>query len=207
MFISFIPRQDLGANPWNGGSDHSVLVRGRERGAKIPRALIRMWFFCVESDVHQVLFIGVMSCMYVLWDVIGQTHVPRNPNSNTNYLPVDDTIARKVNSSDASAFAKICGCFPSQGLFFLCEFPIQLTLFSTTVWGVIWLLVAFIFFAGGILVGLAAFKVPASILSNPQIVHHLQFRSPPRSRNRTPRISSPLPGPSLPRSPCPPTRY
>ena len=27
----------------------------------------------------------------------------------------DDTIARKVNSSDASAFAKICGCFPSQG--------------------------------------------------------------------------------------------
>lgn len=29
--------------------------------------------------------------------------------------PVDDTIARKVNASDASAFAKICGCFPSQG--------------------------------------------------------------------------------------------
>lgn len=27
----------------------------------------------------------------------------------------DDTIARKVNESDASAFAKICGCFPSQG--------------------------------------------------------------------------------------------
>jgi hypothetical protein len=29
--------------------------------------------------------------------------------------PADDTIARKVNASDASAFAKICGCFPSQG--------------------------------------------------------------------------------------------
>lgn len=28
---------------------------------------------------------------------------------------LDDTIARKVNASDASAFAKICGCFPSQG--------------------------------------------------------------------------------------------
>ncbi|KAJ7184227.1 peptidase M50B-like-domain-containing protein [Mycena filopes] len=71
---------------------------------------------------YLVLFIGVMSCMYVLWDVI------------------DDTIARKVNSSDASAFARICGCFPSQ------------------VWGVIWLIQAFIFFAAGVLIGLAAFK-------------------------------------------------
>ncbi|KAL5528893.1 hypothetical protein ACEPAG_4867 [Sanghuangporus baumii] len=69
-----------------------------------------------------VLFIGVMSCMYVLWDVI------------------DDTIARKVNSSDASAFAHVCGCCPSQ------------------VWGVIWLIIAFGFFAAGILVGLVAFK-------------------------------------------------
>ncbi|KAJ7692351.1 peptidase M50B-like-domain-containing protein [Mycena olivaceomarginata] len=86
--------------------------------------LIILFWFVAESVALRflVLFIGVMSCMYVLWDVI------------------DDTIARKVNSSDASAFAKICGCFPSQ------------------VWGVIWLLVAFIFFAGGILVGLAAFK-------------------------------------------------
>ncbi|KAF7359364.1 hypothetical protein MSAN_01279000 [Mycena sanguinolenta] len=91
--------------------------------------LIILFWFVAESEAlrylrgaSQVLFIGVMSCMYVLWDV------------------VDDTIARKVNSSDASAFAKICGCFPSQ------------------VWGVIWLLVAFVFFACGILVGLAAFK-------------------------------------------------
>lgn len=73
-----------------------------------------------------VLFIGVMSCLYVLWDVI------------------DDTIARKVNSSDASAFAHICGCCPSQ------------------VWGVIWLIIAFGFFAGGILVGLVAFKQSAA---------------------------------------------
>ncbi|KAF8061708.1 peptidase M50B-like-domain-containing protein [Lyophyllum atratum] len=72
-----------------------------------------------------VLFIGVMSCMYVLWDVI------------------DDTIARKVNESDASAFAHICGCFPSQ------------------VWGVIWLIQAFIFFALGVIVGLVAFKQSA----------------------------------------------
>ncbi|KAJ7273251.1 peptidase M50B-like-domain-containing protein [Mycena rebaudengoi] len=86
--------------------------------------LIILFWFVAESVAlrYLVLFIGVMSCMYVLWDV------------------VDDTIARKVNSSDASAFARICGCFPSQ------------------VWGVIWLLIAFIYFAAGILVGLAAFK-------------------------------------------------
>jgi hypothetical protein len=54
---------------------------------------------------------------------------------------IDDTIKRKVNTSDASEFAKRYGCCPPQ------------------VWGVIWLIIAFIFFAAGILVGLAAFKV------------------------------------------------
>jgi len=73
-----------------------------------------------------ILFVGVMSCMYVLWDV------------------VDDTIARKVNTSDASAFARICGCCPAR------------------VWGIIWLIQAFIFFALGIIVGLVAFKKSAA---------------------------------------------
>ncbi|KAJ7577537.1 peptidase M50B-like-domain-containing protein [Mycena floridula] len=75
---------------------------------------------------YLVLFIGVMSCLYVIWDV------------------VDDTIARKVNSSDASAFARICGCCPSR------------------VWGVLWLMVAIIYFAAGIIVGLVAFKQSAA---------------------------------------------
>ncbi|THG96383.1 hypothetical protein EW145_g7786 [Phellinidium pouzarii] len=85
--------------------------------------IILFWF--VKGGIalrYFVLFVGVMSCMYVLWDVI------------------DDTIARKVNSSDASAFAHICGCCPSQ------------------VWGVIWLIIAFIFFAAGVIVGLTQFK-------------------------------------------------
>jgi len=64
--------------------------------------------------------------MYVLWDVI------------------DDTIARKTHTSDAAAFARICGCCPSQ------------------VWGVIWLIQAFIYFALGIIVGLVAFKQSAA---------------------------------------------
>jgi len=87
-------------------------------------ALIVLFWFVAGGIAlrYLVLFIGVMSCLYVVWDVI------------------DDTIARKVNSSDASAFAHICGCCPSQ------------------VWGVIWLLIALGFFAAGLLVGIAAFK-------------------------------------------------
>lgn len=88
--------------------------------------ILLFWFVAGGIALrYLVLFIGVMSCMYVLWDVI------------------DDTIARKVNSSDASAFAHICGCCPSQ------------------VWGVIWLIQAFIFFAVGVIVGLVAFKESA----------------------------------------------
>ncbi|KAI5825527.1 hypothetical protein K523DRAFT_250917 [Schizophyllum commune Tattone D] len=86
--------------------------------------IVLFWFVAGGVALrYLVLFIGVMSCLYVLWDV------------------VDDTISRKINSSDASQFAKICGCCPSQ------------------VWGVLWLLIAFVFFALGIIVGLAAFKV------------------------------------------------
>ncbi|KAF5387143.1 hypothetical protein D9615_001999 [Tricholomella constricta] len=88
--------------------------------------IVLFWFVAGGVALRYfVLFVGVMSCMYVLWDVI------------------DDTIARKVNTSDASAFAKICGCFPSQ------------------VWGIIWLIQAFIFFALGVIVGLVAFKQSA----------------------------------------------
>jgi len=88
--------------------------------------IILFWFVAGGVALrYLVLFIGVMSCLYVLWDVI------------------DDTIARKVNTSDASAFADICGCCPSQ------------------VWGVIWLIQAFIFFAVGVIVGLVAFKESA----------------------------------------------
>lgn len=91
-------------------------------------ALIVLFWFVDGGRAlrYLVLFIGVMSCLYVLWDVI------------------DDTIARKVNTSDASAFAEVCGCCPSQ------------------VWGVIWLIIAFCFFVAGILVGLVAFKESAA---------------------------------------------
>jgi hypothetical protein len=90
--------------------------------------LIVLFWFVADAVAlrYFILFMGVMSCMYVLWDVL------------------DDTIRRKVNASDASAFARICGCCPSQ------------------VWGVIWLMIAFIYFAAGVLVGLVAFKESAA---------------------------------------------
>lgn len=84
---------------------------------------VMFWFVAGGIGLRYfVLFVGVMSCMYVLWDV------------------VDDTLARKVNTSDASVFAERYGCCPSR------------------VWGFVWLIVAFIFFGLGILVGLVAFK-------------------------------------------------
>jgi hypothetical protein len=78
--------------------------------------------------------------------------------------PTDDTIARKVNTSDASAFAKICGCFPSQGTLIIAPFlpawhVLTAERFFSKVWGVIWLVIAFIFFLLGIMVGILAFKV------------------------------------------------
>jgi len=83
-----------------------------------------------------------MSCMY------GMGGLAQSGSQSTDTSPaavlwdtIDDTIKRKVNTSDASVFAEICGCCPSQ------------------VWGVIWLIIAFIFFAAGVLVGLALFKV------------------------------------------------
>ncbi|KAI8985955.1 peptidase M50B-like-domain-containing protein [Pilobolus umbonatus] len=70
-----------------------------------------------------VLFVGVMSCLYCLWDIL------------------DDLVFRKVHESDASKFAKLCGC----GM-------------SSRIWGVFWFIISLVFFISGILVGLAAFK-------------------------------------------------
>lgn len=85
--------------------------------------IVLFWFVAGGIALRYfVLFVGVMNCMYALWDI------------------VDDTISRKVNTSDAAVFAKQFGCCPAQ------------------VWGVVWLLIAFVFFGLGVLVGIAAFK-------------------------------------------------
>ncbi|EUC35460.1 hypothetical protein COCCADRAFT_90871 [Bipolaris zeicola 26-R-13] len=84
--------------------------------------LVGFWFIeHGEALRFLVLFIGVMSSLYSVWDIC------------------DDLILRKVNSSDASVFAKRYGG-------------------SSQCWGVIWSIVSLLFMVGGILAGLAAFK-------------------------------------------------
>lgn len=62
-----------------------------------------------------------MSSLYSVWDIC------------------DDLILRKVNSSDASVFAKRYGG-------------------SSQCWGVIWSIISLVFMICGIIAGLAAFK-------------------------------------------------
>lgn len=84
--------------------------------------LIACWFISHAQALRfVVLFIGVMSSLYSVWDIC------------------DDLILRKVNSSDASVFAKRYGG-------------------SSQCWGVIWSIVSVIFMAAGIVAGLAAFS-------------------------------------------------
>ena len=88
--------------------------------------LIACWFINhAEALRFMVLFIGVMSSLYSVWDIC------------------DDLILRKVNSSDASQFAKRYGG-------------------SSQCWGVIWSIISVIFMAVGIVAGIAAFPESAS---------------------------------------------
>lgn len=57
-----------------------------------------------------------------------------------------DLIFRKVNESDASQFARMCPIMGARG------------------WGCLWLLIAFVFFAAGIVAGLAAVSRRAFLL-------------------------------------------
>lgn len=87
--------------------------------------LVGCWFIAhAEALRFVILFIGVMSSLYSVWDIC------------------DDLILRKVNSSDASVFAKRYGG-------------------SSQCWGVIWSIVSLMFMVAGILAGIAAFRQSA----------------------------------------------
>ncbi|WFD37664.1 uncharacterized protein MJAP1_000611 [Malassezia japonica] len=96
-----------------------------ERASKVASIVVGIfflfmlctWVLIIIMIGLFVLFWGVMNCLYSVWDIC------------------DDLIFRKVNESDATAFAKLVGCCPPQ------------------VWGFIWLLISIAFFAGGILDG------------------------------------------------------
>eukprot|EP00179_Madagascaria_erythrocladioides_P008114 CAMPEP_0198323678 /NCGR_PEP_ID=MMETSP1450-20131203/11851_1 /TAXON_ID=753684 ORGANISM="Madagascaria erythrocladiodes, Strain CCMP3234" /NCGR_SAMPLE_ID=MMETSP1450 /ASSEMBLY_ACC=CAM_ASM_001115 /LENGTH=230 /DNA_ID=CAMNT_0044027407 /DNA_START=90 /DNA_END=782 /DNA_ORIENTATION=+ len=51
----------------------------------------------VASLTYFVLFVGVLTCLYTIFDIY------------------DDLIRRRVNESDASMFARECPCLPAQG--------------------------------------------------------------------------------------------
>ncbi|KAK4110609.1 hypothetical protein N656DRAFT_713164 [Canariomyces notabilis] len=87
--------------------------------------LVGCWFIAhAEALRFVVLFIGVMSSLYSVWDIC------------------DDLILRKINSSDASVFAKRYGG-------------------SSQCWGVIWSIISLCFMAAGIVAGIAAFPQSA----------------------------------------------
>merc|ERR1711939_1132447 len=84
--------------------------------------LVACWFIKHAEPLRfVVLFIGVMSSLYSAWDIC------------------DDLILRKVNSSDASVFAKRYGG-------------------SSRCWGISWVIVSICFMAIGIIAGIAAFR-------------------------------------------------
>ena len=83
--------------------------------------LIACWFIKHAEPLRfVVLFIGVMSALYSVWDIC------------------DDLILRKVNSSDASVFAKKYGG-------------------SSHCWGIIWSIVSLALMIISIIAGIAAF--------------------------------------------------
>ncbi|CAF9941314.1 MAG: hypothetical protein HETSPECPRED_003049 [Heterodermia speciosa] len=83
--------------------------------------LVACWFIAhAEALRFVVLFIGVMSALYSVWDIC------------------DDLILRKVNSSDASQFAKRYGG-------------------SSHCWGIIWSVVSLALMILSIIAGIAAF--------------------------------------------------
>lgn len=83
--------------------------------------LVACWFIKHAEPLRfVVLFIGVMSSLYSVWDIC------------------DDLILRKVNSSDASVFARKYGG-------------------SSQCWGVIWSIISFLFMVAGIIAGIAVF--------------------------------------------------
>ncbi|KAK0615918.1 peptidase M50B-like-domain-containing protein [Bombardia bombarda] len=87
--------------------------------------MVGCWFIAhAEALRYVVLFIGVMSSLYSVWDIC------------------DDLILRKVNSSDASVFAKRYGG-------------------SSQCWGIMWSIISLLFMVAGIIAGIAAFPQSA----------------------------------------------
>jgi hypothetical protein len=105
--------------------------------------LIACWFIAhAEALRFVVLFIGVMSALYSVWDIVSSS-LSTNFDFHANTTQCDDLILRKVNTSDAYVFAERYGG-------------------SSACWGVIWAIVAIIFMAAAIVAAIAAFPESAT---------------------------------------------
>lgn len=99
--------------------------------------LVACWFIKHAEPLRfVVLFIGVMSALYSVWDIVSSLIL--SFYSITDLRQCDDLILRKVNESDASVFAQRYGG-------------------SSQCWGVIWSIISLVFMVGGIIAGIAAF--------------------------------------------------
>ncbi|KAJ3342716.1 hypothetical protein HDU93_001288 [Gonapodya sp. JEL0774] len=88
--------------------------------------IILLFIFLPVGLRYAMLWMGTMSALYSLYDI------------------VDDLIKRRVNESDASQFARVCGC----------------GIIGPKTWGVIWLVISFAFVAAAIIGAIVAFKPP-----------------------------------------------
>jgi hypothetical protein len=106
--------------------------------------LIACWFIAhAEALKYVVLFIGVMSALYNVWDIVSSPKYSVLFPLLTTLFQCDDLILRKVNTSDAYVFAERYGG-------------------SSQCWGVIWSIISLIFMVAGILAGIAAFPESAT---------------------------------------------
>src|SRR5882762_659627 len=112
-----------------------------------------------------------MSCLYVVWDVIGnQSHLLSISELDLTALCHD----RRYYQAQSELVR--CICIRSRlwmlsiprSVYESCPYPFsKLIIFCVccamhAVWGVLWLVIALIFFAAGIIVGLVAFKESAA---------------------------------------------
>jgi hypothetical protein len=99
-----------------------------------------------------------MSDLYVLWDVIGRSTLKFCTRQTNRYL---QTIPLR-GKSIALMHPRSLGFVAVSHLKVKPSTSDERSLIPLSVWGVIWLIIAFMYFAAGILVGLVAFKVLTS---------------------------------------------
>jgi hypothetical protein len=99
-----------------------------------------------------------MSCLYCLWDVIGELYLRFKASLLADRLVQMIPSHEKSTPQTPQPSQKFADVAHREVRSFLFVIIVLLT-HPRSVWGVIWLIQALIFFAVGVIVGLVAFKV------------------------------------------------